>query len=109
MRRILVAWALVAVACGGQVSQAGDGGAAASSASSSGASASGGSSGSAAEGGPVGSSSGVSVPLCPTEPPAPGTTCQAPGQQGCVYETGGDCASFLCEPDGTWHSTTEGC
>jgi hypothetical protein len=95
------------LACGGRVNSDADAGS--SSGGSSGSSGSGSGSGAAAEagGGSGGTSSGVTVPLCPIDPPIPGAACGAPGAQGCIYLGANGCRAFVC--DGTWQTTTTGC
>ncbi|HEY8041734.1 MAG TPA: hypothetical protein VIF15_18145 [Polyangiaceae bacterium] len=110
------------VACGGRVDGgAGDGGPGSGSGGGGGSgSGSGGSSGGqqatgeGGSGGSGGSGSGGQgpgdFPVCPSEPPAPGTSCAALGPgQGCVYWTHGTCQSFLCDGGSLWQSTPEGC
>jgi hypothetical protein len=96
-------WAIVVAlgACGGRVDSGGDGGSTGTvTPPAEGGSASGSGSGSG--------SGGISV--CPTDPPTPGTTCTDPGQQGCAYvNVGSSCAAFICDDNGVWQSTTEGC
>jgi hypothetical protein len=95
-------------ACGGRVDQGGDGGSGDNVTPPADGGSESGSSGSGSSG--SGSSSGTVVPLCPTDPPTPGTSCNAPGQQGCIYVTvGSSCAAFICDDNGVWQSTTEGC
>jgi hypothetical protein len=105
VRLAVLAFLLALGACGGRVDQGGDAGSAGVVVTH----AEGGAgSGSGSSGG--GSSGGGVVPLCPTDPPTPGTSCAAPGQQGCVYvNVGSSCVSFVCDDNGVWQSTTEGC
>jgi hypothetical protein len=93
---------LASLACGGQVDPGGDGGGPSSSSSSGGIT--GGSTGSGSTGG-----GSVTVPPCPSEPPTPGMTCVAPGQQGCAYFTNQGCEAFLCGDSSVWQSAPEGC
>ncbi|HEY5242463.1 MAG TPA: hypothetical protein VIJ22_13380 [Polyangiaceae bacterium] len=93
---------LTSTACGGRLDPGYDGGTSSSSSSTgSGSTSSGGSSGN-------GSSSGVTVPPCPSEPPAPGTTCVI-GEQGCAYFSNHGCQAFVCDESSVWQSTPEGC
>jgi hypothetical protein len=101
---LLTAVGLAALACGGRVDPSDDGGA---SGSSSGSGGSGGSSSGSTSGG--GSGSGFVVPPCPPDPPSPGMSCTAPGQEGCAYYTNGGCEAFLCNDSSVWQTTPEGC
>lgn len=90
-------WTL-STACGGQViyPPTDDGG---------GGSSSGSSSSTAADSGGDGGTD--FFPVCPPDPPTPGTTCTTP-HQGCRYvQIGGGCEAYAC--DGTWRNAPEGC
>jgi hypothetical protein len=48
-------------------------------------------------------------PVCPSQPPAIGTSCSpAGGSAGCAYLSG-TCESFVCDGSGHWQTSTEGC
>jgi len=94
-------------ACGGRVDPGDDGGASSGSSTGSG---SGSGTGGSGGGGNSGSSSGnVPVPPCPSEPPAAGSKCVAPGQQACAFFTGQHCSAFICNDSSVWQSAPEGC